>query len=417
MKLFLILGLAEAALLAGLGWMGALTPLPALAVFSLAFAVYVAAWRAISGTEKSSVDLRWVWALAILMRLVLLPLEPALSDDIYRYLWDGHVQLSGVNPYLYAPDAPELAALRTPWHSLINNQGVPTIYPPVAQYAFLLIGVLGSTVIAAKLVWLTLDLACGWLLIRVAHRTGRHPGAVGLLYLWSPLLVVETAWSGHLEPLGLAAMAAVLLASHAGAAQLAGGRVGAALAVSALVKFAPLAAAPALLRRHGLRFAVVAVAVIGLGYLPYAAAGGDLWTGLTTYAEHWRFNDGAFVLLDRVFDGPLAPRWAAAAAVLGVIVWTVWKGMGAEQALTWVLGTGIALSPTVHPWYVLWMLPLAALRANLAWLYLSGSAFLAYWGLDGFRETGVWVEPVPIRLLIWVPFFLLLFRNPESRPA
>lgn len=426
MKLFLVLGLVESALLAGLGWMGGRTPVPALLVFSMAFAVYLVAWRIMAGTERSEGHLRAVWALAVLMRLALLPLEPALSDDVYRYLWDGHVQLNGVNPYLHAPDAPELVAHRTPWHSLINNPGVPTIYPPVAQFAFLVIGLLGSSVVAAKMVWLAFDLACAWLLIRVARRTGRHPGVVGLLYLWSPLLVVETAWSGHLEPLGLAAMAAVLLASHPGRTSPAdsgawrpAGRVGAALAVSALVKFAPLAAGPALLRRHGVRFALAVLAVMVLGYLPYAGAGAGLWTGLTVYAEHWRFNDGLFVLLDRLFVGPLAPRWAAAAIVLGVMGWTVRRRMDAEQALTWVLGTGIALSPTVHPWYVLWMLPLAALRSNWAWLYLSGSVFLAYWGSDTFRSTGVWPEPVLVRLLIWMPFFLLLLWKsfPAASPA
>lgn len=419
MKRFLLLGIAEAALLSLLGWSGAGTPFPTVPVFALAFVVYLVAWRTLDRAEMSSgivmsprMTMGWIVGLAVVMRLALLPLEPALSDDVYRYLWDGHVQLAGIDPYLYAPNAPEVEHLRTAWHALINNPGVPTIYPPVAQYAFALIAVLGSSIIAAKLLWLTLDLACAWMLIRVAQRSGRNPRVVGLLYLWSPLLVVETAWSGHLEPLGLAGMAAVLLASLAGAAadgaSPRAGRVGAALAVAALAKFAPLAAAPALLRRYGLRFAVVAAGVLALGYLPYVSAGSSLWTGLTTYAEHWRFNAGAFVVLDWMFSGPLAPRWAAAGVVLGVVGWTVLRSMDAEQALMWVVGAGIVLSPTVHPWYVLWMLPFAALRQNPAWLYLSGAVFLGYWGLDAFRETSVWPEPAGIRVLIWIPFFLLL---------
>lgn len=430
MKLFLLIGLIEGALLAGLGWLGPRIPLPGVAVFGLAFAAYLGAWALATGrgarsdrgrrrgspaaghTTRADPDhgsetrhtLVVVWVLAVMMRLALLPVVPTLSDDIYRYLWDGHVQLSGVNPYVYAPNAVELDSLRTGWHSLINNPGVPTIYPPAAQFAFVLIALLGSTLTAAKVLWVGLDLLCGWLLIRVAVSSGRSPVSVGVLYLWSPLLIVETAWSGHLEPLGLAAMAGVLLlAQRRRAASL-----GVALAIAALVKFAPLAAAPALARRHGGRFIVAALGGLALGYLPYLGAGSALWTGLTTYAEHWRFNAGAFVLLDAVFTDPLAPRWAAGAMVGGVVIWTVWKRMDAECALFWTLGTGVALSPTVHPWYVLWVLPFAALRGNRGWIYLSGSVFLAYWGSGAFRETGQWPEPIPLRLLIWVPFYVLL---------
>ena len=49
---------------------------------------------------------------ALIFRLTLLPSTPTLSDDIFRYIWDGRVQLAGINPYLYAPDDPALYHLR-----------------------------------------------------------------------------------------------------------------------------------------------------------------------------------------------------------------------------------------------------------------------------------------------------------------
>ena len=57
-----------------------------------------------------------------------------LSDDIYRYSWDGLVQQAGINPYNYPPDASELGMLRDDTiFPMINRQWALTLYPPGAQ--------------------------------------------------------------------------------------------------------------------------------------------------------------------------------------------------------------------------------------------------------------------------------------------
>jgi hypothetical protein len=68
---------------------------------------------------RRSTEKRWPVTLlglgtgGTLFRLILVPLDPPrLSTDIYRYIWDGHVQGAGVNPYLYLPVDPRLAGLR-----------------------------------------------------------------------------------------------------------------------------------------------------------------------------------------------------------------------------------------------------------------------------------------------------------------
>ena len=102
----IVLGLLELAFLAALGWWPeAGVPFPRLALLAGAFAAY---WGVAFAAFDERADTRLIWGFAILFRVVLLPCVPFLSDDIYRYLWDGHVQLAGINPYLYPPDAPEL---------------------------------------------------------------------------------------------------------------------------------------------------------------------------------------------------------------------------------------------------------------------------------------------------------------------
>src|SRR6476469_7985410 len=76
-----------------------------------------------------------------LFRLAIIFSPPYLSDDIYRYIWDGRVQASGINPYRYVPADPALSDLRDQkiYPSINRRDYAHTIYPPVAEVFFLLI--------------------------------------------------------------------------------------------------------------------------------------------------------------------------------------------------------------------------------------------------------------------------------------
>jgi len=53
----------------------------------------------------------WILIFGIFFRLIFISQNPVLSDDIYRYLWDGKVSAAGINPYQFAPNATELELL------------------------------------------------------------------------------------------------------------------------------------------------------------------------------------------------------------------------------------------------------------------------------------------------------------------
>src|SRR6185369_3198082 len=78
---------------------------------------------------------------AALFRLSIIFFPPHLSDDIYRYIWDGRVQAAGINPYRYIPAEDSLAQLRDDKiYPYINRRDTAhTIYPPVAEAAFFVI--------------------------------------------------------------------------------------------------------------------------------------------------------------------------------------------------------------------------------------------------------------------------------------
>ncbi len=421
-----LLGL-EAAALAAMGWWpdGRGTPWPALGLWAVAFSAYAVA------CGRTGVSRRQAWLGGIFLRALLLPLAPAFSEDIYRYMWDGWVQGHGLNPFSFAPAEPGVEALRTEWWVRINHPEIPTIYPPGAQLAFRALAALAPAWIVFKLAWIAADLGVAWLIERVAARRsgGLAPRAL-LLYLWSPLLVVEVAWSGHLEPLGLLpVMAAVALDERGrlgrtgtpppGPRRDVGVRrlsLGALLGLGAAIKFAPLAAVPALWRRHGLRAAAAAVLLPVVLYAPFVSAGTRLFEGLGEYADRWAFNAGAFRLLGGVIGPDELARWTAAALVVAVAAVAAWRRWTLARTLLWTTGAALLLSPTLHPWYVLWILPFACLFESRAWLALSGTVFLAYAGRDAYLASGVWPEPAWLRALVHGPVILLLLYEARGLP-
>lgn len=398
-----VLVAVEAAALWTMAWGGGGTPWPALPLWIVAFAAYAYAAKRSGTRPPAALTRRRIWTAGIALRAGVLGAAPALSEDIYRYMWDGWVQVNGVNPYVHAPAAPELEALRTSWWPLINHADVPTIYPPGAQLVFALLAAIVPAWWVFKLAWLAADLGVAWLIGRLSR--GRSPLPL-LLYLWSPLVVVEVAWSGHLEALGIAPMlGAVLLA---GSATVPAWRAGALLGIGGALKFAPLAALPALGRLRGGWALGAGLLVPLLLYLPYAGAGPALFGGLRTYADVWEFNAGLYAVLARLPGPEDLPKWVAASVVAVIVLRGALRRWPLERVLYWTIGAALLCSPTVHPWYLLWVLPFACLSPNRGWLLFSGTVFLTYAGRDAYLGSGVWEEPAWLTWLIHAPPLALL---------
>jgi len=103
--------------------------------------IYLAvSWLSLRSSDSRSLLLLGL-VFAALFRLAIIFSPPYLSDDIFRYIWDGRVQAAGVNPYRYIPAEEPLAQLRDEeiYTHINRRESVRTIYPPIAQAAFLFI--------------------------------------------------------------------------------------------------------------------------------------------------------------------------------------------------------------------------------------------------------------------------------------
>jgi hypothetical protein len=421
----LITGVAGAAVFA-LTWAAVATTrgLPAslprhLLLFVAAGLAWLAASLVVQRLPASRMQLVVVALVALALRVPAWITPPAHSDDVYRYRWDGRVQRAGVNPYRFAPDAPELAALRDDGWAHINNRSLPTIYPPLAQAAFA-----ATPSLAAWKLLVALGDAAVALLLYMGLADRRRL----VLWAWSPLVVIELGVNAHVDALGIALLVGGLLAWQRRRAAVAGALV----AAAAAIKLLPVVALVGMRRQRTiLAAAIVAVALA----LPYAAAGPRISGSLGEYSRRWRVNDGAFALLyagaeravahtrfagryvaesprlarlvtgrdrDTLFPDEVASfvaRVAAGAIFLAVVAWALWRRLSALRLTEAAVGAFILLTPALHPWYVLWLVPLVAAGGSWAWLVLALLAPLGYRPLDGWLEGGPWHDPIWTRLL------------------
>jgi hypothetical protein len=326
---------------------------------------------------------------AALMRLGALAVPVYLSDDIYRYIWDGRVQAAGINPYRYIPTDTQLAPLRdeTVFPNINRSNYAPTIYPPVAQMVFFAATRFGETVPAIKLVLVAVE-AIGIGALLLVLRATRAPRQNILLYAWHPLPVWEIAGSGHIDAAVVTFVAAALAAAVIGRRAWSG----AALAAAALVKFLPLALVPALWRpaKSNLgdwRWLSAFCGVVAATYLPYLGVGPRVLGFLTAYMTEEKLSSGSgFWLLDligRAVSVPVSAYLGVAAAVMaGLAVGALRRPSDPRSTLRWAtaLGTAATLFASPHyAWYFVWLVTLLCVAPWWPAFWPTLTAVLLYW--------------------------------------
>lgn len=337
-----------------------------------------------------------------LLRMTLIARPPDLSDDVFRYLWDGRVAAAGISPYALPPNDPAVAGLAPELGRRVAHRDAVTVYPPVAQAAFRVFGASGHL-----LVWKAFAAAADLSIVALLWNGAPGAAFAAALYAFHPLAVTEAAGEGHLDSLGIA----LLLASLVHLARHRRGMAGVAFAMSVLTKYVPLVAAIPLFRKGRFKFLAAGALSIAVLWLAASRPGASPSAGLGQYATRWDFNSPAYAaavgLMDlsglpqaakdefldlkakwnhpdwtlRVFPYFYSAFFARVllglllAAALAVIAWRV---RDLEASVFASLAALLLLSPTLHPWYLLWVLPFAARRREPAFLFLSFCAPLSY---------------------------------------
>lgn len=372
-----------------------------------------------------------ILTVALLLRMMFLFSPPQLSDDIYRYLWDGSTTLRGNNPYASVPASlsppPRLSAI----HARINHPQHVTIYPPAAQVVFAGGTAFGGSITGLKTLLVLLDMGLCALLILLLKRLDM-PVWRAVLYAWNPLPVLEIAGSGHVDGAGLTilmgALCLLVARRENGVRRWPYLLSGALLAAAGLVKLFPFILAPLLFllvpkerRRLFITGFAASLAVLIVSFLPHLT---NMFNSLDTYARNWEFAGFAFTTLRTLTGSGAVARLILSSAFLlsaAVILRRFVRNSNetespttkARQTLTACYAIAMALlllTPTLQPWYALSLALFLPFCAGPAGLVLCWVVFLTYqvqisyfilrqWNENPLVTAAVFLAPVTAYLL------------------
>lgn len=347
---------------------------------------------------------------AIGFRLLLLFSIPALSDDFNRFIWDGRLLASGVNPFNEVPEyyfkqGFSIPGINQSLYANLNFTLHHTMYPPVAQFTGWVAALISTnsvfwSVVVMRTFILAADIGSIFLIRKLLEVYKAKMECV-LLYALNPLVILELTGNLHHEAFViLFLLLAILLLNMDKPVKSA---ISFGLAISS--KLIPLIFLPLLLSRLGIKrtmaYVLVVAGVTFLLFIPFIneqLLHAYISSGML-YFQKFEFNASIYYLIREVgywVKGyniiQSAGPWLALITVMaiGLLAVTDWKRkMKLPEALMWVLLIYVAFTTTLHPWYIVPVLAFSVFtsyRFPLLWtmlIFLTYSSYSAY----GFSEN------------------------------
>lgn len=326
--------------------------------------------------------------LAIAARFSLIAAIPNLSDDVYRFIWDGRLLIQGINPFDHLPR--ELPDMDPALFNRLNSPDYYTVYPPLAQLTFFAAaGLFPKSILGATIVLKTIHAILDTGTILLLERMGISKRSV-LLYALNPLIIIELTGNLHFEAgmLFFLALALWWMVQGRWYRSIWGwmGAIGA--------KLLPLIFLPFLLRRVRWSW----FALLGLGLLVLFSPLLNPWfvehlgSSLGLYFQKFEFNASLYFLLRGVgkwitgynlilYLGPVL----SALTLLFIVrlAWLEKEWKFDRLPVLWLAAISCYLlcSTTVHPWYLALPVFFSALtkyRFPIVWSGLIPLTYLAY---------------------------------------
>ncbi len=354
--------------------------------FAIALLTLVAGYLTVL-RRADRVSWRWIWGAVVGTQAVLLVAPPLLSSDVFGYISYARLgALHGLNPYLHPP----VAAPGDPVLPLVYWQHQTSPYGPLFtafSYATAPLGPAGA-LWTLKAIACMAALASAALVGRLAAalgRDGRH--AVALVAL-NPLLLLYAVGGAHND---VVVMLLVILALH-GLSRSAPEAGGIALVAAAATKVTAAVVLPfAIAGHHSRRRLLTAVSVTlaivaGVTVATFGTHVFDTVTSIATRGE-FVFDNSGPVLAGRLLGtGLTAGVRLGAVAIVGTVfaiaLWRTYRGADWISSCGWATLAVLVSTPAYVPWYVCWLLPLAAVgrsrRLKVATVGLTVATALLY---------------------------------------
>ncbi len=370
-----------------------------IALMLLAGALYLAAVYVVQRYRCGPAGLLVILAATVVFRLFFLSLSPTLSNDVYRYQWEGRIVRAGIDPYDVYPAMPGLRWAENSAHPIKTGRTVPTLYPPLTEAAYASVG----TIAGYKRLFTAFDLGIVALVLLLLAAT-EQPLQRVLIYAWNPAILVSFALSGHNDSLAIVLLLTAILFIIKRRQSLSI----AFLALSFLSKFFPLFLLPAFLKRSRWSYAGLFGGIVLLGYLPFVRVGGHLFKGLSDFAVGWENNDSLFGLLRLAGNSRPQAELVAGVFLLGLVLYVLKARLDYFQAGLVILAGLLFLSPDAFPWYFTWIIPFLCFVPSLPMLLLTVTCVLGYAPVIPYAAGGLYKDSPLMLVLEYLPVFAWL---------
>ncbi len=404
---------------------------PLIIGYGVFFGAYVWVYRQISSIN----EIHFFIGVAILLRLILLFSFPNLSDDIYRFIWDGRLINAGVNPFTHLPsyyltaDAPSINGIHEVLFTQLNSPEYFTIYPPICQAVFAIATYLfpeniWASAFIMKLFLVSCEIGSIFLtlkLIGIHQAKGNAtPTKAVLLYALNPLILLEISGNLHFEgAMIFFLLAAYFLLEKASSTEKKGFFILSSIcfALSVASKLLPLMFLPFLIRYLGWKRSFLYYLIVGVSLLllffplingVFIANFGD---SLDLYFRRFEFNASLYYVARWIgfqFVGynliaKIGPFFALLTLVSILTITYKGKSFSWQRLplfflaaiMIYLLGT-----TTVHPWYV--SLPIVfcvftRFRFPIVWSALIFLTYINYSYVEYYNN--LWVVALEYLLL------------------
>jgi len=398
--------------------------------FTNVFVIYAALFLLFLGIYQPKKNNFLILAsVGILFRIIFIVAIPNLSQDFYRFIWDGRMLLNGFNPYLFTPE------------SFIQNGELPinqaqelykgmgqlngsnfTNYPPINQLCFVLANLFSSNSILGSVIVMRIQIILadigilyfGKKLLEQLHL----PVSAIFLYFLNPFIIIELTGNLHFESVMLFFLVWSLYLLHAGKWKTAA----VVLACSIAVKLIPLLFLPLFYQRFKLKqliiFYGIILTTVVLLYLPFfnAAFITNYTQSVGLWFKTFEFN-ASFYYLARAIGyqisgynqiaviGKIIPLLVISIILIITFFRENKTSIQLITAMLFSLSIYFFLSTTVHPWYVASLVLLSIFtkfRFALVWSFIIILSYHAY-------ANNVFNENLRVVGLAYTLLFLFIF--------
>lgn len=370
----------------------------------------------------------------VLFRFCLIFSKPALSDDFYRFFWDGRIQQLGFNPFDFTPRQflnQNSDAFLSQLFPYLNSPDYFSVYPQLSQILFNIVSVIGedslqTNLIVMKSMIFVSEIGTLYLLNKLANKRKQDPSHL-LIYLLNPLVIIELTGNIHLEAFMIFFfLLAVMLFYRQ---QLIGSAT--ALSLSVQAKLLPILAIPFLIQKIGIKKTIgyglvclLITAFISIGSIDTSDRLAHIAESLNLYYGKFEFNGGIYLFFRSIGWLVLGYNPIAVLSKLMIvftlagILFVYLKESDMLSGFFWALIIYLGFAAIIHPWY---LTPLVALsvfirfRFILVWSALIPLSYISYKTLP--YSENYWITGLEYLIVMGYLLWEMKFLSTNSKPA